>query len=306
MATSPKNLPSGGQLVEPKTGKWTTAMWAWMRDLTTQAAASGPGDVVGPASSTDNAIARFDGVTGKLIQNSGITIADGASGTLAGSNSGDVTLAGTPDYITIAGQIITRALINLATHVTGRLLYANLTAATAASRLFGRGSASGSGDWQEITLGSGVALTGTVLSATGSGGTVTAVTGTPPIASSGGTTPVISLNDTAVTPGTYGDATNVGQFTVDQKGRITFAANVPITASGGGGTLIGIDRLLGDGATTAFSLPDLAEYLIDASDAGLIVDPTLYALSADRSQIVFATAPTSGHVLTFEYAVAQS
>jgi hypothetical protein len=34
------------------------------------------GDVVGPASSTDNAIARFDGTTGKLIQNSAVTIGD--------------------------------------------------------------------------------------------------------------------------------------------------------------------------------------------------------------------------------------
>jgi hypothetical protein len=31
---------------------------------------SGTGDVSGPASSTDNAIARFDGTTGKLIQDS--------------------------------------------------------------------------------------------------------------------------------------------------------------------------------------------------------------------------------------------
>jgi len=37
---------------------------------------SGSGDVVGPASATDNAIARFDTTTGKLIQNSDITIAD--------------------------------------------------------------------------------------------------------------------------------------------------------------------------------------------------------------------------------------
>lgn len=37
------------------------------------------GDVVGPASSTDNAIARFDGVTGKLIQNSGVTLDDTAN-----------------------------------------------------------------------------------------------------------------------------------------------------------------------------------------------------------------------------------
>jgi hypothetical protein len=34
------------------------------------------GDVSGPVSSTDNAICRFDGATGKIIQNSGITISD--------------------------------------------------------------------------------------------------------------------------------------------------------------------------------------------------------------------------------------
>lgn len=37
---------------------------------------SGSGDVVGPASATDNAIARFDATTGKLIQNSSATIDD--------------------------------------------------------------------------------------------------------------------------------------------------------------------------------------------------------------------------------------
>lgn len=39
-------------------------------------ATSGVGDVVGPASSTDNAITRFDSTTGKLIQNSLVTVAD--------------------------------------------------------------------------------------------------------------------------------------------------------------------------------------------------------------------------------------
>lgn len=43
------------------------------------------GDVTGPASSTDNAIARFDGTTGKIIQNSGITIDDNAN--LVGARS---------------------------------------------------------------------------------------------------------------------------------------------------------------------------------------------------------------------------
>ena len=67
--------------------------------------------VTGPASSTDNAIVRFNGTGGTIIQDSGITIADGATGTLSGTNSGDVTLAGTPDYITISSQVITRGEI---------------------------------------------------------------------------------------------------------------------------------------------------------------------------------------------------
>jgi hypothetical protein len=40
------------------------------------------GDVVGPASSTDNAIARYDTTTGKLIQNSVVTVGD--TGVVAG------------------------------------------------------------------------------------------------------------------------------------------------------------------------------------------------------------------------------
>jgi len=43
---------------------------------TLTAVGSGFGDVAGPASSTDNAITRFDSTTGKLIQNSLVTVAD--------------------------------------------------------------------------------------------------------------------------------------------------------------------------------------------------------------------------------------
>jgi hypothetical protein len=39
----------------------------------------GSGDVTGPASSTDNALARYDGGTGKVIQNSTVTVADDGS-----------------------------------------------------------------------------------------------------------------------------------------------------------------------------------------------------------------------------------
>ena len=44
---------------------------------------------------------------------------------------------------------------------------------------------------------------------------------------------VLLGKSTGVTPGTYGDANNVGQFTVDTQGRITSASNVPITVASG-------------------------------------------------------------------------
>jgi hypothetical protein len=56
----------------------------------TWTAPTGSGDVVGPASSTDNAIARFDSTTGKLLQNSSATIDDSGNIT-ATSFIGDLT-----------------------------------------------------------------------------------------------------------------------------------------------------------------------------------------------------------------------
>lgn len=91
------------------------------------------------------------------------------SGSSSGTNTGDVTLAGTPDYLTISGQTITRGLVDLTTDVTGDLPLSNLAQAAAASTLLGRGSASGAGDWQGITLGTNLSMSGTTLNATGGG-----------------------------------------------------------------------------------------------------------------------------------------
>lgn len=147
---------------------------------------AGAGDVAGPASATDNAIARFDGTTGKLIQNSAATIADTTgditagkfngvtisgtgtiSGSASGTNTGDVTLAGTPTYLTIAGQTITRGLITLTSDVTGTLPVAN--GGTGVTTSTGTGS---------VVLSTSPTLT-TPLLGTPTSGTLTNCTGLP-------------------------------------------------------------------------------------------------------------------------------
>jgi hypothetical protein len=72
-------------------------------------ATPGGGNVVGPASATDNAIARYDGTTGKLIQNSGITIddSDNTAGVRSVGFSGSTpasTPAGTMWFDTATGS----------------------------------------------------------------------------------------------------------------------------------------------------------------------------------------------------------
>ena len=60
--------PTNGQSLtyNSSTGKWVNSN-------------GGSGDVVGPASSSDNALTRFDGATGKIIQNSVVTLDDSGS-----------------------------------------------------------------------------------------------------------------------------------------------------------------------------------------------------------------------------------
>ena len=65
------------------------------------------GDVTGPASSTDNAIARFDGVTGKLIQNSVVTIND------TGATTGVTTFAASTSVTTPIVQASNSAGLSL-------------------------------------------------------------------------------------------------------------------------------------------------------------------------------------------------
>lgn len=73
-------------------GEKCLAAWNGSDFVKVSTSTAGSGDVVGPASSTDNAFARFDSTTGKLLQNSiGATLND----TGAASFTGSVSVAGT-------------------------------------------------------------------------------------------------------------------------------------------------------------------------------------------------------------------
>lgn len=61
---------------------------------------AGAGDVTGPASSTDNAVARFDGTTGKIIQDSAVTIAD-TTGDITGGKYNGLTVSTTTGTFTL-------------------------------------------------------------------------------------------------------------------------------------------------------------------------------------------------------------
>ncbi len=182
--------------------------------------------------------------------------------TISGSNTGDVTLAGTPNYLTIVGQVITRNLINLTSHVTGRLPFANLANGSAHS-VVGR-AGSGSGDVDNISAGND-----TILSRSGSGNlafnnasTVRGILGVSP------TTDVVLLttnqtiagvktfSSTPVAPG----LTNAGTLALSATG-----ANV-ITASTNGSERLRISSVgrVGIGVTNPGTLLEVATTSVSA------------------------------------------
>lgn len=190
------------------------------------------GDVVGPASAVDEQIAVFDGITGKLIKDGGYTIAD----ILALTGAGTVTNFSFTNANGITGIVTNPTdLPDLSLSIDNdAITYAQIQNVTT-NKLLGRATA-GSGDIEEITLGTGLSYTGTTLNVTAGVGTVTSVDiiGNDGIIPSGG--PIvaagsITLDLGAITPnsvasvgtvtGSNLSGTNTGDQTITLTGDVT-------------------------------------------------------------------------------------
>ena len=197
-------------------------------------------------------------------------------GNTSGTNSGNVTLAGTPDYIAISGQVITRNAINLTTDITGNLPVTNLGSGTSASAsTFWRGD----GSWATP------AGAGTVTSVAISGSDGIDIDSGSPITSSG----TIALGVNASTLKTHLSLGNVENTALS-----TFAGSTNITTLGTIATgTVPLANVSGTGDAAAKNTGSTAGTVCAGDDARLSDARTPTAHSHEGTAIL-STGETGG------------
>ena len=152
--------------------------------------------------------------SGSVTSVSGTGTVNGITLTGTVTSSGSLTLGGT------LGSIANSQLSN--STISGVSLGSNLFSLTA-----GTGVSFSAG----TTYNGSAAIT---ITATGSGGTVTSVSGTAPISSSGGTTPTISITQSSATTNGYLSSTDWSTFNSKGSGTVTsVTGTAPVVSSGG-------------------------------------------------------------------------
>jgi len=122
------------------------------------------------------------------------------------------------------GNLATQAANNVA--ITGGAINGTVIGASSAANVTGTWIQATSGFIGNITGGAAFLTTTTYFSASGdASASAVAYQGNANVNLS------LTLANTAVTAGTYGSATNIPQFTVDSKGRITAASNISIATT---------------------------------------------------------------------------
>ncbi len=167
--------------------------YAKMQNVSAASKLLGRGSAGGAGNPEEITISTGLTLTGTTLTASGAAAIDQLTGDVtAGPGSGS-------QAATIANDAVTTVKI-----LDANVTYAKIQDVTAASRLLGRGSAGGSGDVQELTVGSGLSITGTVLDTAGSSG-ITQLTGDVTAGPGSGSQAATIPNDTV----TYAKMQNV-------------------------------------------------------------------------------------------------
>jgi hypothetical protein len=148
------------------------------------------GAVIGPSSSTDNAVTRFDGTTGKIVQNSSVTIDDSGNIITNGSlgSTGSRVVKGWFTDLEVTNAIVGDITGNAATVTTNANLTGDVTSsgnattiannvvsnaklAQVATATFKGRTTSGTGNVEDLTATQATALLNNFVGDSGSGGT---------------------------------------------------------------------------------------------------------------------------------------
>lgn len=309
--------------------------------VTVNTGGAGSGDVVGPGSSTDNAITRFDGVTGLLIQNSTATLDDSGVLSVSGANISGLTASsavatdGSYNLVSVAntgtGDNVLATSPTLITPALGTptaLVGTNISGTASGLSIGGNAGTVTDGvyttDTSTVTntmlagsiannklVNSAITINGSSTSLGGSisVGTVTSVTGTSPISSSGGATPDISISAAGVSTSGYLSATDWNTF--NNKGSVTNLTG-PITSVG---NATSIASQTGTGTKFVVDTsPVLVTPNLGTPSAGTLTNCTFPTFNQDTTgtaakanalnsattvvNVSSSTAPTIGQVLT--------